>query len=791
MAWVRGVLFLALASLCLAASKPAAKVKTPIQFSLPSSGLPTPQAAKAAATPKTTHKRVTRSTDPQPSVSTVELNDLYERGFLHFAGYDSQTALLLTYSNSNHKFDFYRSSDYGSSNWTLNNDLFHANSDISTLAASSVNTSNVMFEESDGTGVWSSNDAAATVTWYPTAFTVQAETLQFSPYMSKLVLVRDINQHMYFSFHLGANWTRLITPQGEPIIVSAFSWGTDTDDCDVIFVQHSNGHVYQVALGDRYPSVYTLLTANISSPQAATFVLDNEYIFVEAFTDTVDVNLYVSVNRSALTKASFPGPPRTLDFIVVDASENMAIVAVQHADNLSNLYISGRHALHFSLSLTNVLLIDRGGVKIVDFQRVLGLEGLYLATQLTPGAEYNQFFQTVMTFNKGGSWSRIEAPDTDDCDLPDCSLNFHMQFSHLNPRMRIPPVYSTPSAPGYLLANGNLGGTLFNGGQAYFSADAGLTWEQSSTTLGQFHMLDSGSVAIIGPANINTLGTSINYSIDDGTTWKTFDLDEPVHVVAMLSRPGNLALDFVVAGVDALIQKWVISTINFAPVLPNACTPDDYFYWSPRDELDGLPCVLGADIHVQRRDPSGFCHNGFNFTRNETSEPCQCTGDDLDCEFGFARAVLGAPCMPITDTLPLNCTAPGQTIQLSHGYRLVADDVCEGGVLPYLQPFTYVCPSYSNTPTEAPATTKPGPDTTTAPTTHTTPAPARSSDSSGHSSAGLIAGLVIAMLLLVLAGVVIFVLLRRRGARAESVRYAPLNASETEDKDRDEDMLAF
>lgn len=52
-----------------------------------------------------------------------------------------------------------------------------------------------------------------------------------------------------------------------------------------------------------------------------------------------------------------------------------------------------------------------------DIHKVNGLDGIYIATQmlstadLSPFNDYNQV--SVITFNKGGYWHPIAAPDTD------------------------------------------------------------------------------------------------------------------------------------------------------------------------------------------------------------------------------------------------------------------------------------------------------------------------------------------------------------------------------------------
>lgn len=91
---------------------------------------------------------------------------------------------------------------------------------------------------------------------------------------------------------------------------------------------------------------------------------------------------------------------------------------------------------------------------------------------------YLDFIQTAITFNKGGSWHRIKAPDRDingkryDCG-DNCFLNLHGISSDF------PPFYSVQSAAGLIIANGNVGQYLSHYEEdisTYLSIDGGLNW---------------------------------------------------------------------------------------------------------------------------------------------------------------------------------------------------------------------------------------------------------------------------------------------------------------------------
>ena len=92
--------------------------------------------------------------------------------------------------------------------------------------------------------------------------------------------------------------------------------------------------------------------------------------------------------------------------------------------------------------------------------------------------EVLEFLQTSITFNKGGKWSLITAPERDslgkkyDCG-EFCNLNLHGINS------KYPPFYSVERAVGLIIGNGNIGKYLTNNQEdisTFLSRDGGLNW---------------------------------------------------------------------------------------------------------------------------------------------------------------------------------------------------------------------------------------------------------------------------------------------------------------------------
>ena len=59
----------------------------------------------------------------------------------------------------------------------------------------------------------------------------------------------------------------------------------------------------------------------------------------------------------------------------------------------------------------------------VDLHKVSGIKGVYIASQLTPGPAGYRHILTKITFNKGGLWKPVAAPEENTYGNPlNCSL---------------------------------------------------------------------------------------------------------------------------------------------------------------------------------------------------------------------------------------------------------------------------------------------------------------------------------------------------------------------------------
>ena len=247
------------------------------------------------------------------------------------------------------------------------------------------------------------------------------------------------------------------------------------------------------------------------------FLLSKNYFFVAYVIneETQDVALVVTDPANPNYEFSeVKMPMRRLkehSYTILDTTEGRIILHINHLGpkaKYGNLYISDSTGTRFSLSLKNNARDIDGQC---DFDKVSGLNGIYIANiydekkiEIAKGAEMSQipiestfekrqkersikvfqdldkYKKTVITFDMGGIWSKLNAPIKDSrgrkvsCKDDKCSL-------HLNSftKSTYGPVYSVESSIGLIMATGNVGYYLEQRPDminTYLSRDGGLSW---------------------------------------------------------------------------------------------------------------------------------------------------------------------------------------------------------------------------------------------------------------------------------------------------------------------------
>jgi len=325
------------------------------------------------------------------------------------------------------------------------------------------------------------------------------------------------------------------------------------------------------------------------------------------------------------------------------------------------------------------------------------------------------FIQTKITFNRGTTWSKIIAPlhDMDgkpfECilEMP-CTLHLHIGSSS-----QYPSLYSHHSAPGIILAIGNVGPYLSHKREelsTFLSSDAGLTWRQIHKEVCVYEFGNKGGIILLAKHQRKT--KQAVYSYDNGRSWKTLDFmfkSEGIYVTNIALEPTKNSLEFLIIGRDKYASKpgskgYTVS-VDFSKYHLENCKgfeeagseSSDYEKFVPHTYKHSR-CFMGRTGYFIRKKPERKCVSpDFNQSFVEENK-CLCTHDDWECDAGFLRNTTTNECT-ITPELeksdsrkpPNNCT---NYYTISQGYRKILNNHCEGGLEYNLLVIT--CPGHSD-----------------------------------------------------------------------------------------------
>nr|CAB3266484.1 sortilin-related receptor-like [Phallusia mammillata] len=657
-----------------------------------------------------------RSTTNRPNHTVAELQDKNLHLIIHWAGQNSSDIVVLTKNETNKRVlssNIYFSHDYGAtytkfmtsatkgSHLQKNayiNMFYHAPSDIkSYIFTDKIN--NVIYTTKDfGEHIQRNN-----VSFVPDMVTVH-------PLKPWILLAHDktmSNHPLYFSDDFGRSWS-LIQERVEKVewgYLATGGTGYDKEDSLYVHRRELNGKI-SVLRSETYflhDTKENVLIANVED-----FIVMNASMFATRKSASGnEMELWMAPNRHArFSKANFPTYLPTKEYYIIDAADSQIMVCVNHGSRMTHLYVSEPNQVDFFLSLENITYFNPDSSefstislyadeKFADVYKVHGMRSIYIANIIhrsDMSSNDATSMQTLITFDKGGFWQKIPTPDTDDkgdkinCSARDgCSLHLTQEFHHIYPNSRATPIYSQPSAPGFVFAQGDYGKTLKSSApDLFFSRNAGKSWRKMQTGVWFFTWGDHGGVLValskFGPTN------KLQYSINQGESWQTYHFsDEPIRVYGLMTEPGETTMVFTVFGsANDAGHSWVIIQVNLANLFPLPCTDEDYKDWSPSDER-GINCLMGTTTTYKRRIRHSACFNGRNYDRPVKTVSCPCTRDDFECDEGFyIPLVYGIYCVPIQNStfdvyqIPSTCY-PGGYYKRTKGYRKLAGDKCQGG----------------------------------------------------------------------------------------------------------------
>lgn len=435
-----------------------------------------------------------------------------------------------------------------------------------------------------------------------------------------------------------------------------------------------------------------------------------------AITDR-SVTMFVSVHGHDFVEACLPANIEDDGYSLVHThDEDGVFVLADHADPTSrgpmedspsaDAYAPAYNASLHTLSLG---LVYRRGF-ISDFSRIEGIPGYYLANQVdgTLSSTLFSFLRTKHTVNGGSSWNLIQPPQsfrhsqcntcTPGSSLEECSLHLHGPTSWLAPEGPHPHFYSVQSAPGIMLATGNVGSRLNFHPDAdctYMSRDGGATWFDIADNTAIYELSNSGGTVVMASHRSEGPTNEIAFSLDQGSCFHKVKLSQSILVENILVAPDCESNIFYVIG-SACVKsgshpdctfdggssaQGMLYVLNLPKLIGKDwkdcdTSPEskDYEKW----DFYGN-CVLGSKRTLLRRTAGTFCANPkCKRPSVETKEACQCTLNDVECEFGYER-ISNDTCSQIQDvTIENACPRllDSSYVSSKSHYRLVHGNRC-------------------------------------------------------------------------------------------------------------------
>jgi len=678
---------------------------------------------------RTLYNRIRRSlpTTPNPISTEAHFNDSHYVAEVHWSGKNSTAIMVLMKDpdsslNPSRPSYFFVSKDDGKT-FENKTELFRfKNGSLPTLThfygSKTDNRIYILVAKFAGL-IYSSKDECES--FHVADYGIFATEVKFHPKNAQQLLAFEgddsSSNRLFLSRDFGFTWYLKASQ------VSAWEWALGTAPINK-FYYLAGATIYRAS------SYWSWYRGSPIMSGVEHMVVSEDFVFaIKKANSKNEVDLYVaykpSIWKPRFVKAEFENNQKASSYVIADASEGDVMVGVHHSgQNTSSLFVSGSQGNKFTLSLERILYYNRKEVNkfeydhdFIDLHRVKGLKGIYIATTLTVGKVGKRHLKSKITYNKGAWWTDLPAPSTDIDGKPyscsgssgwnsNCSLHLSQEYTKLHRYIRHQPIYSKESAPGFIIASGTVGASLKNRVDVFFSRDAGFTWKQVLRGRHYYGIVDHGGV--IAAVDQYGLTDTLQYSWDEGNTWKTFKfLDEnssyKLRVYGLLVEPGEASTIFTLFGSHAGDHSWVVVQVDMRNMLGKMCSKDDYKPYEIGSSRNSSEfCLLGMKQVVERRDPNSRCYNGDLYERPKNESGCLCTIDDFQCDFGFEERWvdwMNRRCVPVKSeeatynplAVPKSC-APGQYYKVSAGYRRVVGDKCRDGVEKQYSYRTLICP---------------------------------------------------------------------------------------------------
>ncbi|EMC93590.1 hypothetical protein BAUCODRAFT_26843 [Baudoinia panamericana UAMH 10762] len=439
-----------------------------------------------------------------------------------------------------------------------------------------------------------------------------------------------------------------------------------------------------------------------------SFATMAEYIVVAVRDqDHSSLKVDTSIDGQVFADAQFPSNFKVQHqqaYTVLDSSTHAVFLHVtvnNHEDSeYGSIIKSNSNGTSYVLAVNEV---NRNGPGYVDFEKMLGLEGVAVINRVANAEDVDagssKKLKTYITHNDGADWALITRPVDPPKGKPfeckgtsdKCSLHLHGYTERSDPR----DTFSSPSAVGLMIATGNVGEYLISKKDAdtFATRDGGLTWTQILPGTWMWEYGDQGSIVVIVQEGEPT--TQVMYSLDEGITWYPYEFSDTAMTVEDLTTvPSDTSRNFILWG--RIRGDLTTINIDFSGLEERSrmCVLDeqdpnnsqsDYYLWEPKHPLSDDNCLFGhvAQYHRKKRDSK--CYNGREIQHlHNIAKNCTCTRRDFECDYNYEKQSDGScrlvPGLPPPDAAAI-CKTDKNIKEYYDvtGYRRIPLTTCEGG----------------------------------------------------------------------------------------------------------------
>ncbi|KAI9846447.1 MAG: vacuolar protein sorting/targeting protein PEP1 [Thelocarpon superellum] len=540
----------------------------------------------------------------------------------------------------------------------------------------------------------------------------------------------DCHAVAYYSTDRGDSWSVLLRYVGKCQFIHEQARGRSTSKEDrerrerLIYCEQYQGedlkNPLQLVASDDFFQEQDVPFTNI-----VDFATMSEFIIVAARdTEKQSLKAAASIDGHTFADARFPpdfeAPEHQQAYTVLDSSTHSVFLHVtvssERDAEYGALIKSNSNGTSYVLSIDGV---NRNSEGFVDFEKMAGLEGVALANVIDNLREVDDSrakqLKTMITHNDGAEWSYLPPPAANAdgepyaCSGPaeECSLHLHGYTERDDTR----DTYSSPSAVGMMIGTGNVGPYLTSKDEAdtFLSRDDGISWSCVKKGNYLWEYGDQGSIIVLVVASIPT--TSVEYSLDQGRTWATYEFSDGAKFVVdrITTVPTDNSRNFLLWGKNR-DEATKIATVNldFRGITDVQCKLDesdpeagDYYLWEPQHPAYEDKCIFGHVAQYHRKKPEANCYNGRKIeSLHSIARNCSCTRQDFECDYNFVRQTDGS-CGLVPGRTPQNhseiCETDSSVVQWYEptGYRRVPLSTCSGGhELEYLEDKAHPCPGH-------------------------------------------------------------------------------------------------